>query len=75
MAVHQVENENSFMVKQVSYSWKNYVVIDKKYETIAGNYWINRIYKNGEIVFEETKKSDVDKTTNDLQKEFLEFMR
>ena len=68
-----MENED-FLLKSVSYFWRNYAVVDKKYKSANGNYWINKIYKNNKLVLEKKEKSDVDKTVKDLGKELFNFV-
>lgn len=63
------------LLKSVSCTWLDYFAVDKKFESVNGNYWINRIYKNYKLIFEQKEKSDVDKTISDLRKEIFDLIK
>lgn len=73
MVVYFVEN-NGFLLKSVSYFRRNYVVVDQKFKSEDGIYWINRIWRNRKVIFETIEKTDVDKNPDDLKKELLSYM-
>lgn len=38
------------LLKSVSCAWLDYLAVDKKFESVNGKYWINRIYRNYKIL-------------------------
>lgn len=69
-----MEKNKDFLLKSISFHWKNYVVVDYKYESSEGCYWKNVIFKNEKIEYSEIVKSNVDKTFGDLKKELFKFI-
>lgn len=63
-----------FLLKAVSFSWKNYVVYDRKFKKDNEIYWICEIKRNGFLYFSRIEKGDFDKSLETLRKELFKYL-
>lgn len=67
-------SKNDVLMKSVTFSWKKWLVIDRKYDGPFGVFWVNFIFENNKLIFRTVEKSNVDKNVSDLQKELFKYL-